>query len=348
MDFLPRKPPTPSGASSFPYTNTNRSVRGNVVFAITGWGHATPPTIESSAELERRLGLAEGWVLQRLGVRQRRLAGAEQATSDLAVEAGENALRHCEPVRSQHGLLILATSTPDHPLPPTAPLVAHRLGLGDWGAIDLAGACSGFVYALALARSFPGPVLVIAANVLSRRVNPKDAGTSALFADGAGALLLAPGGNAIRSVFLGSDGGRYEAIRVPAGGSRLPLTNELMSEGQQFMQMARGPEVFRAAVLAMVESGERALNSAGLEIAEIDWWIPHQANARLIAEAGKRLGIPPERTVNILAEWGNSSAASIPTAISIAADDGRLQRGQKILLTAAGAGMIQAGMVIEW
>jgi len=314
---------------------------------IVGWGHATPPRIETSDEVERRLGLPTGWVEQRFGVRSRRLASAEQTTSDLAVEAGQQALVMA-PQHSNHGLLMLATSTPDHPLPPTAPLVAHRLGLQGWGAIDLAGACSGFLYALALARSFPGPVLVIAANVLSRRVNPMDAGTSALFADGAGAVLLEPGFDSIRSVYLGSDGSRYDAIQVPAGGSRQPITAELLEEGQHFMRMKRGPEVFRAAVHAMSGSGERAMEMAGITVEDIDWWIPHQANARLIAEAGKRLGILPERTVSILPEWGNSSAASIPTALSIAANDGRLQRGQTVLLTAAGAGMVQAGIVLKW
>jgi 3-oxoacyl-[acyl-carrier-protein] synthase-3 len=305
--------------------------------------------VETSAELERRLGLVEGWVEQRLGVRQRRLASPHQATSDLAVEAGENALRHCPEIREQHGLLILATSTPDHPLPPTAPLVAHRLGLTGWGAFDLAGACGGFIYALALAGSFPGPVMVVAANVLSRRVNPLDPGTSALFADGAGAIMLKPSkSNAILGSYLGSNGERYDSIQVPAGGSRLLLNADLLAEGKQFMQMARGPEVFRAAVHAMADSGRPALEKAKVKAAEIDWWIPHQANARLIAEVGKRLEISVTRTVSILADWGNSSAASIPTALSIAANDGRLQRGQKVLLTAAGAGMVEAGVVIEW
>jgi 3-oxoacyl-[acyl-carrier-protein] synthase-3 len=301
--------------------------------------------VEESADVERRLGLPAGWVEQRLGVRSRRLASADQATSDLAVEAGQGALNGRSLPR---GLLILATSTPDHPLPPTAPLVAHRLGLHGWGAIDLAGACSGFLYALALAGSFPGPLLVVAANVLSRRVDPNDAGTSGLFADGAGALLLEPGDDAIRSVFLGSDGSRYEAIQVAAGGSRKPVTAESLATGEHFMRMKRGPEVFRAAVLSMAESGERALEAAGIPVKEIDWWVPHQANGRLIAEAGKRLDIPPERTIHILEEWGNSSAASIPTALSIAASDGRIRRGQTLLLTAAGAGMLQAGAVLNW
>ena len=320
---------------------------------IAGWGHATPPIIATSADLERRLGLAEGWVEQRLGVRQRRLAAPHQATSDLAIEAAENALRDLAEIRADHGLLILATSTPDHPLPPTAPLVAHRLGLKGWGAIDLAGACSGFIYALALGNAHCQlqrcPVVIVAANVLSRRVDLHHAGTSALFADGAGAVVLKPSSNnAILGVHLGSDGSRYESIRVPAGGSRLPLTDELLAEGKQFMRMERGPEVFRAAVHAMANAGERALEAAAMNADDIDWWIPHQANARLIAEAGKRLEIPASRTVNILAEWGNSSAATIPTALSIAAADGRLQRWQKVLLTAAGAGMVEAGIVIDW
>jgi 3-oxoacyl-[acyl-carrier-protein] synthase-3 len=320
---------------------------------IAAVGHALPERRVASAEIEERLGLEPGWIERRTGIRERRHAAPGEATSDLATRAAADALARAGPLAAPVGVLLLATSTPDHLLPPTAPLVAHRLGLRGCGAIDLAGACTGFLTALALAHSHCRAqrcsVLVVGANVLSRRINPADPATSALFADGAGAMLLAPAeGDDFLAFHLDSRGEFYEQVLIPAGGSRAPLTARAVEAGEHFMRMARGPDLFREAVRAMVRCGEAALGRAGLREEEVDWWVPHQANARIIRDAGGRLGIDPQRTVSVVEAVGNTSAASIPIALSLAALDGRLNAGQRVLMTAVGAGMSEAGAVARW
>jgi 3-oxoacyl-[acyl-carrier-protein] synthase III len=320
---------------------------------IAAVGHALPERRVTSAELETRLGLEAGWIERRTGIRERRVAAPGEATSDLAVRAAADALGRAS-LSAPVGLLLLATSTPDHPLPPTAPLVAHRLGLTACGALDLTSACTGFLAALALGHSYCRAhrcaVLVVGANVLSRRVNPADPATAALFADGAGALVLDPAGepDAVLSLHLDSDGASYDQILIPAGGSRTPLTAEAVGAGEHFMQMARGPDLYRTAVHAMVRAGVAALDRAKLSAADVDWWVPHQASSRIIADAGERLGIAPDRTISVVETVGNTSAASIPIALALASSDGRLRAGQRLLLTAVGAGVSEAGAVIRW
>jgi 3-oxoacyl-[acyl-carrier-protein] synthase-3 len=322
---------------------------------IAAVGHALPERVVTSAELEDRLGLESGWIERRTGIRERRYAAPDEATSDLAVRAAADALGRAGGLSAPVGLLLLATSTPDHPLPPTAPLVAHRLGLTRCGALDVTSACTGFLAALALGHSYCRvqgcSVLVVGANVLSRRVNPADPATAALFADGAGAMVLEPAGaapDAVLSLHMDSDGAGYDQILIPAGGSRTPLSPEAVESGAHLMQMARGPDLYRAAVHAMVRSGLAALERAGLAAAEADWWVPHQASARIIRDAGERLGIGPERTISVVETVGNTSAASIPLALAMASRDGRVRPGQRLLLTAVGAGTSEAGAVVRW
>lgn len=321
---------------------------------VVAAGAALPERRVTSAELERRLGLEPGWIERRTGIRERRYAAPEEATSDLAVRAATDALRNAGPLAAPIGMLLLATSTPDHSLPPTAPLVAHRLGLTGCGAIDLAGACTGFLSALALGHSYCRTqrcsVLVVAANVLSRRINPADPVTAAVFADGAGAMILAPASNSddVLALHLDSSGAFYDQIVVPAGGSRKPITPEAVAAGEHWMRMTRGPELYREAVRGMTRAGTAALEKAGLTAAAIDWWVPHQANARIIRDAGERLGFGLDRTVSVVETVGNSSAASIPLAFALAVGDGRILAGQLVLLTAVGAGMTEGGAVIRW
>jgi 3-oxoacyl-[acyl-carrier-protein] synthase-3 len=321
---------------------------------IVSVGHALPDRRVTSAELEQSLGLEPGWIERRTGIRERRYAAPTEATTDLAVRAARDALDRAGPLPAPVGLLLLATSTPDHLLPPSAPLVAHRLGLTGCGAIDLAGACTGFVTALALGHAYSRvqgcSVAVVAANVLSRRINPADPTTAALFADGAGAAVLAPhaGPDGLVAFHTDTRGDLYEQIVIPAGGSRVPLTAEAVTAGQHLMRLTRGPEVYREAVRALARSGAAALARAGLSADGVDWWVPHQANARLVRDAGERLGIPLERTVSVVETVGNTSAASIPIALALAARDGRLRHGQQVLLSAVGAGMTEAAAVIRW
>jgi len=322
---------------------------------IVSVGAYVPVRIVSNDELETRLGLTNGWIERRTGIVERRYAAEHEATSDLAVQAGFQALGAGGTLETPIRLLLLATSTPDHLLPPTAPLVAHKLGLVSCGAIDLANACGGFLAALALGHAYCQSqncsVLVIAANVLSRRIDPNDPLTAALFSDAAGAVILSPttdAQNDILSLHLDADGSQYQNLLIPAGGSRTPTSAETVAAGGHFMNMERGGEVYRSAVRGMVRAGESALASAGLTIADIDWWAPHQANARIIADVGGRLGIDLARTISIVRDYGNSSAATIPLALAIATADGRIRRGQRLLLTAAGAGMVEAAAVIRW
>ena len=319
---------------------------------IIGAASAIPEHSTSNAEVEARLGLEPGWIERRVGIRQRPTAPAEDATSDLAVRAGVAAIAQSGIDSREIGLVLLATSTPDHLLPPTAPLVASRLGL-QAGAVDLAGACSGFLYALVFGGIWSDhsrkATLVIGANILTRRVNPKDAATVALFSDGAGAVVVVPSmPTSLLGSYLGSQGSAYDNIGIAAGGSREPLTPEGLRAGRHLMTMRRGVSLFKQAIHAMADAGKAALKEAGMAPSEVDWWIPHQANARIIRDAGDLLGIGPERTINVVSQYGNSSAATIPIALADALAHGRLKSGDRILCTAAGAGLITAGAVLRW
>lgn len=313
---------------------------------------AIPEQSTSSEEIEARLGLEPGWIERRTGIRRRPTASQGEATSDLAVRAGREAIARSGIPTGDIGLVLLATSTPDHLLPPTAPLVAHRLGMKA-GAVDLAGACSGFVYALVLGASWADSslkaVLVIGANILTRRMNTADPSTVALFSDGAGAVVVLPSQpTRLLGSHLSSDGSAYDVIGIRAGGTREPLTLESLKEGHNLMAIRRGGALFRQAVHAMEDAGRESLKIAGLRSSDVSWWIPHQANVRIIQDAGALLGIGPESTINVVAQYGNSSAATIPIAMAEALGQGRLKPDDTVLLTAAGAGLVTAGAVFRW
>ena len=318
---------------------------------IVGFGRYAPERRVDNAELESRLHLEQGWIERRTGIRSRRYAADGEAVTDLAIKAGEAALATSGLTRSDVALTLLATSTPDHLLPPSAPLLAHRLGLIHSGAVDLAGACAGFIYALTLAdgfvRTHGRPVLVVGANVLSRRINPEDRSSSVLFADAAGATVLAPSDDpatGILGVDLASDGAHYDLIRVPAGGSRRPFAPGLPPT-DLLMEMKHGPAVFAHAVEMMTTSSRRALAMAGLTGADVSRWVPHQANARIFEAVRRSLGVPAERVVSTVAEYGNSSAATIPFSMAAGADAAPYQPGERVLLTAAGAGLTGGAVV---
>jgi 3-oxoacyl-[acyl-carrier-protein] synthase-3 len=321
---------------------------------ILGCGHATPRRVVTNEEIEHDLGLDPGWIERRTGIRSRRVCAAEESCSTLAIDAGRRALEHAGVRPGDVGLVLLATSTPDHPLPPTAPAVAHALGIHAGGAVDLAGACAGFLYALSLAGSWVesngAAAIVIAANVLSRRLDPNDPGARAVFADGGGAAVLGPGPDdkGIRSCVLGAEGERAGAIRVEAGGSVRPIDVDVYEDGAHYLRILDTGAVFSGAVAGMTRISRQALQRAGATSIDVDRWIPHQANARILRRVGERLEIDPRRWVSILETWGNSSAASVPTAMSLAAESGELQWGQTLLLSAVGAGMVEAAAVVDW
>ncbi len=326
-------------------------MRGAPASRIAGFGRHAPARRVENAELEAALGLEAGWIARRTGIRARRYAAPDEALTDIARPAGEQALASAGIDRADVGLLLLATSTPDHLLPPSAPLLAHRLGLTGAGGVDLAGACSGFLYALALADGFVRtqgrPALVVAANILSRRINPADRSSAVLFADAAGAALLVPSERAdagLLGVHLAGDGAHYDLIRIPAGGSRRPYGPDVPAE-DLLMSMPDGRAVFTQAVEMMTQGARRALDEAGVAASAVTRFVPHQANVRIFEAVRKAVGLGPETVVSTIAEFGNSSAATIPFSLAASAEERPLVSGEKVLMTAVGAGLT-AGAVL--
>lgn len=321
---------------------------------IVGLGHHAPERIVANAEIEAHLGLEAGWIERRTGIRERRFAADGEALTDIAAAAAQMALVQAGLPRHDVALTLLATSTPDHLLPPSAPLLAHRLGLARSGGIDLAGACAGFVYALVLADAFVAtqgrPVLVVAANILSRRINPAERASAVLFADAAGAVVVAPtrrpGAGAL-GVELAADGAGYDLIGIPAGGSRRPFSATLEPE-EVLMSIADGRAVFTRAVAMMSGSAHSALSRAGLSAADIAHFAPHQANARMIEATRRQLAIAPEAVLSTVSAFGNSSAATIPFTLSFCARARAYARGDRLLMTAAGAGLTGGAVVWGW
>lgn len=322
---------------------------------IAGLGHHAPERVVTNGELEARFGLAPGWIEGRVGIRERRWARDDEALTDIAVKAGEMALAMADTdfgiARDQIALTLLATSTPDHLLPPSAPLLAHRLGLTASGAIDMAGACAGFLYALAMADGFVRlhrrPALVVAANILSRRIDPDEKASAVLFADAAGAAVLAPVERedaGVRGLRLASDGSAYDLIKIPAGGSRRPFAAG-MAQADITMKLSEGPVVFAKAVEMMAESSIAALADANLSLADVDHWVPHQANSRIIAATRRKIGLAEEKVVSTVADFGNSSAATIPFSLSHALGRDALRPGTRLLMSAAGAGLTGGALV---
>ncbi len=317
---------------------------------IIGLGHYAPERRVGNGEIEQRLGLEAGWIERRTGIRERRYAARNEALTDIAVKAGDMALETAGIDCSTVALTLLATSTPDHLLPPSAPLLAHRLALTNSGGIDMAGACAGFLYALTLADGFVRtqrtPVLVVGANILSRRIDATDAGTSALFADAAGAVVLAPTDRpnaGVLGAHLSADGSGYDLIKIPAGGSRRPFEPD--SADETLMVMSDGKAVFTKAVEMMVATSRKALARAELAIVNIDRFVPHQANGRLIAAVAHQLDVPESKVISTIADYGNSSAATIPLSLSLSAQQKPLARGERLLMCAAGAGFTGGAVV---
>ncbi|PSH56519.1 beta-ketoacyl-ACP synthase III [Phyllobacterium sophorae] len=318
---------------------------------MAGFGHAVPTRCVDNGEIEAQLSLEPGWIERRTGIRTRYWVQDGETLSGLAADAGRMALEEAQIARNDIALTLLATSTPDHLLPPSAPLLAHRLGLVNSGAVDLAGACSGFLYALALAdgfvRAHGRAVLVVAANILSRRINPAERASAVLFADAAGAVVLAPirdRQSGLLSADLASDGSGYDLIKIPAGGSNRPFACDMNAE-DFLMTMQDGREVFSRAVALMTRTSKRALEQAGIAAAALDHFVPHQANARMFDRICGNLVIEPEKTIRTIETYGNSSAATIPLSLSVANSKRRFVKGERLLLTAAGAGLTGGAIV---
>jgi 3-oxoacyl-[acyl-carrier-protein] synthase III len=318
---------------------------------LAGLGAWLPPQVVDNDELSRRLDTSDEWIRMRTGIRERRIAGPETSTVDMAVRAGGNALRSAG--SDVVDALVLATATPDHLCPASAPQVASELGLSGIAALDVNAVCSGFVYALAtagglIAGGIAERVLVIGADAFSRLCDPDDRSTVPIFGDGAGAVVLRAGSpdepGALGPFDLHSEGEHAELLMVPAGGAKQRVSE---NPHDHFVTM-QGTAVFRHACARMAESARAVLDQAGLSIGEVDRFVGHQANIRILQAAAKQLGLPEERLVINIGHTGNTSAASIPLALADACDDGSLRSGHRVLLTAFGAGLTWGSTVLTW
>jgi len=320
---------------------------------ITGTGSYAPPKVLTNRDLEAMVATSDEWITERTGIRERRVAAPGEACSDLAVKAAEHAL-HAAGVRAEDlDLILLATCTGDYPLPATACLVQHRLGATRAAACDLSAACCGFVYALSVADAYVRTgmrhVLVIGSEVMSAVLDWSDRNTCILFGDGAGAAVVsgAQGDSGILSTHLRADGGLHELIAVPAGGSRLPLSEKVIAEKMNCVKM-KGNETFKVAVRMLEEIARETVASNKLTIEDIDLYVPHQANIRILKAVAERLGLPLEKIMLNLDRYGNTSAASIPIALDEAVRQGRIKEGSLVMLGAFGAGLTWASALIRW
>lgn len=317
-------------------------------------GTYVPEKILTNKDLEQMIDTNDQWIRSRTGIKERRIAAPEQAASDLAIPAAVVALKKAGVAPAEVDLIIVATSTPDMCFPSTACAIQHKLGCTKAGAFDLSAACSGFVYALSVARQFIATgtakyVLVIASEVFSRVLNWQDRETCILFGDGAGAVVLgavAPG-QGIISAHLAADGAGGHLLTLPGCGSRLPLTPDLMKQGLHYVTM-EGKEVFKFAVRVMETGALKALELAGMEKDDLDLIIPHQANSRIIEHVAKKLHFPLEKIMVNVDKYGNTSAASIPLALDDALRQGRIKPGDNILMIAFGGGLTWAATIVKW
>ena len=319
---------------------------------LIGFGHYAPKRRVPNAEIEQDLGLEDGWIERRTGIRARRYVASDQALTDIALPAAQMAIEDSGINPAQIGLTLLATSTPDHLLPPSAPLLVHKLGLPNCGGIDMAGACAGFLYALAMADAYAKTqgiaVLVVAANILSRRINPEERASRVLFADAAGAVVVTPPAHEKQGILtadLASDGAYYDLIKIPGGGSRNPYRPDT-DPNEYLMSLKDGQTVFAQAVSTLTDSAMKILTKAGLKPSDVDHWAPHQANSRIIQAVGANLGIHADKTMMTLGEYGNSSAATIPFSLSKCRKERSYQAGDKLLLSAIGAGFVSGSLLI--
>ncbi len=321
---------------------------------IIGTGSCLPEKVVTNRDLEKFLDTSDEWIVTRTGIRERRIAAEGQCTSDLSVAAARKALEMAGVEASELDLIIVGTITGDYPWPATACMVQHQLGATRAGAFDVSAACSGFVYGLANAVKHleAGPArkaLVIGAEVLSRAIDWTDRNSCVLFGDGAGAVVLEAqeGDHGILSTHLHADGNFLKLLYQPGFGSRNPASEEGVRNREQFLKM-EGNEVFKVAVRSLTEVAEEALSANGLTVADLDLFIPHQANRRILEATAKRLGLRDEQVYINVDRFGNTSAASIPIAMDEANRAGRIKEGDYVLLDAFGGGFTWASALMRW
>ena len=328
--------------------------KGNSVI-ISGTGSYAPPKILTNDDLSKIVDTSDEWIRTRTGIRERRIAGEEETTSDMATEAAREAIRNAGLEASDIGLIVVGTVTPDMPFPNTACFIQKKLGLGKIPAFDIEAACSGFIYAMDIARSLMlvnniRHALVIGAEKLSSITNWEDRTTCVLFGDGAGAAVLSLDERedvGILNVMLGADGSETDILCVPGGGCASPYTVETIERSLHKIQM-QGNQVFKHAVRVMCQSAIDVIEGAGLTADDIDIVVPHQANNRIIEALSQRLNVGIDRFKVNLDRYGNTSAASIPIALDEAFRNGRIKAGNNVLMVAFGGGLTWAGALIRW
>ena len=312
-----------------------------------------PDKVLTNADMEHIVDTTDEWITARTGIKERHIASSGETASTLSIAAARQALERAGIEGKDLGLIIIATVCADYPFPSTANLVQHALG-ARCGAFDIQAACSGFLYALSTAHQFiangsTNHILVVGVEVLSRVVDYSDRSTCVLFGDGAGAVVLSasnqPGG--VLGYTIGSDGARPDLLWIPTGGSAEPATEETIRDRRNFVQM-QGGEVFKFATRIMGTAMEEALANAGLTADDMDLFIPHQANLRIIEAASKRLNLPPGKVFVNIQNYGNTSAAAIPIALCEAIDQGRVYPGAHLGMVAFGAGLTWAAAVVRW
>ncbi len=323
---------------------------------VTALGTYVPPRLLTNEDLEKMVDTTSTWILERTGIKQRHLAGDGVATSDLAIEAARSILERRGIAPTDIDAIILGTVTPDMLFPSTACIVQDKLGCkGAWG-FDVSAACSGFLYALQTGVQFiqtgaHKKVLVIGADKMSSIINYQDRATCVIFGDGAGAVLLEPAADGDKNVFIDFsheiDGSGACALNMPAGGSRMPPSHETVDKKLHFVHQD-GQAVFKYAVRKMAEVSEKLLTRNGLTGKDVDVFIPHQANRRIIMSAAERLGMPEQKVVINIGEYGNTTAGTIPLAMQTAIEEGKLKKGSLVLLASVGAGFTVGATLLRW
>ncbi len=312
---------------------------------VLGTGSALPSRVLSNSDLERMVDTSDEWITTRTGIKERRIAEANESTSDYATLACQRALESADVSPDEVDLIVCATVTPDTMFPATASLIQHKLGATRAAAFDLSAACSGFIYALSLASAYIESgrytkILVVAADLLSRITDYEDRSTCVLFGDGAGAVLLGPADaqKGFLAFDLGSDGSGAEFLIQPAGGSRVPATIESVESRLHFLRMS-GQETFKFAVKAMVSATERVLSSAGMDVSDIDLLVPHQANIRIIEAARRKFDLVEEKVMVTIHKYGNTSSSSMAIALDEAVRAGRAKSGDLVVIVGFGGGL---------
>ena len=321
---------------------------------IIGTGAYVPEGVLTNADLEARVDTSNEWIVERTGIRERRVAADGEAASDMALHAAKRALKAAGLEASDLDMIVVGTISADMPLPACAAFVQQKLGCKNIPAFDVAAACAGFVYALSIGDQFVRTgmnkrVLVIGVELLSRVLNWKDRTTCVLFGDGAGAAILAPsddGASAVLSTKLYTDATLAESLCIPGGGSKEPLSPAGIERHRDKVHMIGG-DIFKVAVRNLTSASRSALEEANLNSSDVDWVVPHQANMRIISQVASRLKIPLSRFVLNIERYGNTSSASIPIALDEGVRDGRIQPGQTVLMCALGAGISWASALVR-